>query len=281
MKKILVTGSGGYIGRHVVEQLLKLGHKVVAVDLFNSVWENNDSENLVVVNESVFNYSETAFERYGKPDVCIHLAWRNGFSHNADSHLLDFSDHFKFLKSLIDSGIKAVSVMGTMHEIGYYEGAVDENTPCNPMSNYGIAKNALRQALIQAIKDTETKLYWLRAYYILGDDIKNHSIFSKLLEMDKQGKKTFPFNSGKNKYDFINVDDLAYQISVASTQSEVDGIINVCTGRPVSLGERVEEFIKDNNLSIKLEYGAFPDREYDSPAIWGDSTKIEKIIKNM
>jgi len=36
--------------------------------------------------------------------------------------------------------------------------------------------------------------------------------------------------------------------------------------------------IKENNLDIKLEYGAFPDRPYDSPGVWGDATKIQKIL---
>ena len=43
------------------------------------------------------------------------------------------------------AGLPSVSVMGSMHEIGRWEGAVDENTPANPLSNYGVAKNALRQ----------------------------------------------------------------------------------------------------------------------------------------
>ena len=57
--------------------------------------------------------------------------------------------------------------MGTMHEIGFWEGAVDENTPCNPLSQYGIAKNALRQSLLLLTQNSDVKIYWLRAYYIL------------------------------------------------------------------------------------------------------------------
>ena len=45
--------------------------------------------------------------------------------------------------------------MGTMHEIGYWEGAIDENTPCNPLSMYGIAKDALRRCMIQYTQQKE------------------------------------------------------------------------------------------------------------------------------
>ncbi len=169
--------------------------------------------------------------------------------------------------------------MGSMHEVGYWEGAIDENTPCILISMYGIAKDALRRAMTIYTASKGCRLQWLRGFYILGDDKKNNSIFGKLLLAAEEGKKTFPFTTGKNKYDFINVDALSTMIATCITQSQVLGIINCCTGKPQSLAEKVEAFIKENNLNIKLEYGAFPDRPYDSPGIWGNATKIETIMR--
>lgn len=163
--------------------------------------------------------------------------------------------------------------------MGYWEGCVDENTPCNPLSMYGIAKNALRQELQLFCKDKDVNLHWLRAYYIYGDDTRGSSIFSKICQAVEDGKKEFPFTTGKNKYDFISIDRLAEQIFYASTQSEINGIINVCTGIPVPLEDKVEEYIKEHNYDIKLQYGAYPDREYDSPEIWGDVTRIKIIME--
>lgn len=103
----------------------------------------------------------------------------------------------------------------------------------------------MRQALLTYTKDKDVNIFWLRAYYILGDDKKNNSIFAKLLAAAEAGKKEFPFTTGKAKYDFIQVDELAKQIVAASTQDKYTGIINVCSGKPVSLGDRVEQFIKE------------------------------------
>ena len=94
----------------------------------------------------------------------------------------------------------------------------------------------------------------------------------------EEGKKQFPFTTGKNQYDFITVEELANQISAVVMQKEVAGIINCCTGKPMSLADRVEQFIKDNGLDIMLEYGAFPDRPYDSPCVYGDATTINMIL---
>lgn len=271
--KVVVTGASGYIGRHVVDALIKMHHEVIAVDMINK-GINTDATFL-----SLDIFSDDIYNKLGRPDACIHMAWKDGFNHASDAHMGMLSKHYAFIKNMIDGGVKYLSVMGTMHEIGYYEGCVDENTPTNPLSMYGIAKNALREASLLLGEKSNTALMWLRAYYILGDDSNNNSIFTKITQMEHEGKASFPFVSGKNKYDFINVDELAKQIATASTQSEITGTINCCSGKPVSLADKVNEFIEKNHYSIRPDYGKFPERPYDSPAIWGDNTKINLIME--
>lgn len=100
------------------------------------------------------------------------MAWRDGFVHNSVNHIGDLSSHYKFLVALMEQGLKHLAVMGTMHEVGYWEGKIDENTPCNPISMYGIAKDALRRSMIAYCKSNSILLQWLRGFYILGDDKK-------------------------------------------------------------------------------------------------------------
>ena len=272
--KILVTGAAGYIGRHVVKRCLNEGHDVYVSD-FQYKGIDDRAKRCDV---PLFSGEKDIYEKLGKPDVLIHLAWRDGFVHNSKAHMDDLSQHIIFLENMIDGGLKYLSVMGSMHEVGYWEGAVDENTPCKPMSMYGIAKNALRQTLMQYTKDKDVNLHWLRAYYIYGDDMRGSSIFAKICQAVEDGKKEFPFTSGKNLYDFISVDELAAQIVAASVQKKENGIINVCSGEPMSLAEKVEWYIDSHNFDIKLQYGAFPDRPYDSPGVWGDATRINRIM---
>lgn len=278
MKKyrVLVTGANGYVGRHVVKKLLDLGCAVIASD-FN--FDGVDSRAEYNFTE-LFSGHEDIYDEFGRPDAVVHLAWRNGFIHNDDSHINDLKNHYTFLKNMIAGGLKNITVMGTMHEVGYWEGAIDEDTPTNPSSLYGIAKNTLREIMPILCNGKDIAVKWLRAYYIMGDDLKNNSIFSKLVQKAEEGETTFPLNSGKNKYDFINVEELAEQISKAAIQTEITGTINCCTGCPIALGEKVEQFIKDKGYNISLEYGVFPDRPYDSPAVWGNPDKINKILKN-
>ena len=180
---------------------------------------------------------------------------------------------------MAESGVKKIVALGSMHEIGFYEGRITENTPCNPLSLYGISKNALRQALDLLCKQKNIFFQWVRGYYIVGNSDKGASIFSKITAAEKEGKEYFPFTSGKNQYDFIDYDDFCLQIANVVINNSVLGTINCCSGYPESLANRVERFLKENNYKIKLNYGEFPDRPYDSLAVWGDNSKIQKILK--
>ncbi|WP_369522341.1 NAD-dependent epimerase/dehydratase family protein, partial [Veillonella parvula] len=81
---------------------------------------------------------------------------------------------------MLEGGLKQIITMGSMHEVGYWEGAIDENTPTHPSSYYGIAKNALRD-ISKLLADANGACWqWVRAYYIYGDDLRGSSIFSKI-----------------------------------------------------------------------------------------------------
>ena len=273
--KILVTGANGYLGQGVVKKLLDNGCDVIATDI------NLDKvDNRAYKKEGNIFEIENPYEYFDKPEVLLHMAWRDGFVHYSEKHMLDLPLHYEFLKKMSEAKIKKIAVMGSMHEVGFWEGAINENTPCKPLSLYGISKNALRELLNVLAKQNGTEVQWLRGYYIVGNTKYGSSIFSKITKAVEDGEKEFPFTMGQNQYDFIDYKDFCEQVAQAVRQNEVMGIINICSGRPEKLADRVERFIKENNYEIKLKYGAFPDRPYDSKAVWGDNEKIN-IIKNI
>lgn len=271
--KILVTGANGYLGQGVVKSLLDKGIEVIATDF--KIDRVDDRAQKISAN--LFDIEEP-YEYFKKPDVVLHLAWRDGFIHYSDNHIIDLPNHYIFLQKMVKSGIKNIAVMGSMHEVGFWEGAIKENTPCNPLSIYGISKNALKDMVKMLAKQYNINYQWLRGYYIVGNSQYGSSIFSKITAAANEGKKEFPFTMGQNQYDFIDYEEFCYQVAETVSQDKINGIINICSGRPEKLADRVERFIKENNYDIKLIYGAFPDRPYDSKAVWGDNTKIGNIV---
>ncbi|WP_261806929.1 NAD-dependent epimerase/dehydratase family protein [Lapidilactobacillus luobeiensis] len=272
--KILVTGANGYLGQGIVKAILDNGHSVIATD-FKTQFIDDRAEKIA---GNLFEV-EDPYTTFGKPDVLLDLAWRDGFKHYSDAHIDDLPKHYHFIKKMIESGLEKIAVMGSMHEIGFFEGSINESTPCNPVTPYGISKNALRELTQMLASKYGTVFQWLRGYYIVGHSEFGSSIFSKLTAAANSGEKEFPFTLGQDQFDFIDYDVFCKQIAAAIGQNDVNGIIEICSGRPEKLADRVERFIRENNYSIKLKYGAFPDRPYDSKAIWGNNTKIQHILE--
>ena len=272
---VVVTGAAGYVGRHVVRALLGLGQEVVAVGRPGNTAGIDPRAQVVEADvlSAEFDVASLVDERTA---AVVHLAWQDGFVHNAPSHMLRLSDHFRFLTKAAELGAARIVPLGTMHEIGYWEGGITADTPTNPRSLYGVAKDALRRSLFLALPETE--IAWLRCYYIYGDDRNNSSIFTRLLEAVDAGKAEMPFTTGANRYDFIRVEELGRQIAIAATTAGFTGVINCSTGVPVTLADKVEGFIAENALPIRLKYGAFPDRPYDSPAVWGVADEILSVV---
>lgn len=273
--KILVTGANGFLRRGIVDEIIKTGHTVVAAGFET----NKVSSDAIRINGDMFEVADP-YEYYGQPDVLLHLAYKDGFVLNSEAHMQNLVKHTTFIDKMVSAGIKQVAVMGTMHEIGFFEGSVDENTPTHPMNFYGIAKNAIRDYTSLVTKNNDVIMQWLRAFYIVDGTAYGNSIFSKLFAAAERGDKTFPFTTGKSQYDFLDYGDFSRYVAAAVTQTEVQGIINISSGEPERLSDRVERFISDHHLNIKLDYGAFPDRPFDSKAIWGDNAKIQKILSN-
>lgn len=270
--KILVTGANGYLGQGVTKELLDRGFNVIANDFSDEKIDKR--ANIKVAN--LFEV-EDPYDYFEKPDILLHLAWRDGFVHNSINHVNDLPGHFLFIKKMIDSNIKHIAILGSMHEVGFYEGSIKEDTPTNPQSLYGISKDALRRMVELECKKKNTVYQWLRGFYIVGNSTSGSSIFSKITQAVSEGKKEFPFTLGLNQFDFIDYQLFANQVVDTVSQNRINGVINICSGRPEKLADRVERFIKENNYDIELKYGVFPDRPYDSKAIWGDDSKIKEI----
>ena len=199
--------------------------------------------------------------------------------------------HFKRLS--VDDGLSQNTVLaltqdhnnkiwvGTIDGLNWYEGSRFVSYYKAPDDTTSLANNHV----ISLHTDSKGTVWvgtqvGLSRYNIVGNSKYGSSIFSKITAAVEEGKKEFPFTLGQNQYDFIDYQDFCIQVAEAICQNKEQGIINICSGRPEKLADRVERFINENNYDIKLQYGVFPDRPYDSKAIWGDNTKISKILNN-
>jgi dTDP-6-deoxy-L-talose 4-dehydrogenase (NAD+) len=147
--------------------------------------------------------------------------------------LTDFPNHFLFLKNLADHGTHQFAIAGSFREYGAVNGMVDEHRPVKPDNYYTLAKLMLKQALEICFAGKGICLQWLRPFTVYGDDARNQSIFSKIMQWEAEGKTSFPFTDGSEQYDYISVDELAHQIAAIVGQTAVDGVIDCCSVNPI------------------------------------------------
>ena len=146
--KILVTGANGYIGQGVVKAILDSGNEVIATD-FSTQYVDERAKR---IDCNVFDI-DNPYEYFENPDVLLHLAWRDSFVHTSPFHIQDLPSHYAFLKKMVDEGIDRVCVMGSMHEIGFFEGSIHEDTPCHPKKLCGThdGKHKDKMAMVKRI----------------------------------------------------------------------------------------------------------------------------------
>lgn len=281
-KKVLLFGGTGYIGKHVLRELDERGFEIINATRRIPPKTMTRVGNVTSIYFDICNFSvnEDLYNYFLNPDVCIYLAWQDGFNHNSSSHISNLSSHFNVLKNLADNGLKDFSVVGSFREYGKSNGKVDQNKIVDPENLYVLGKLTLKKALELYCAKKDFVFRWLRPFTVVGDDIDSDSIFGKILRWEKEGKSSFPFTMGLEQYDFIDVRVLARMIVESSIQSNIQGVIDCGMGRAVSLRSKIEEFIQENNLSIRPDFGKFPSRTYDSPCIFADTKKIDRILAN-
>lgn len=250
MAKFIVTGASGYIAGYVANFLEEHGHEVVAPIRNGS--SHNLNPGVSVISGDLWEIEPAIWEKIAPDATLVHLAWQDGFIHNADSHLGLLSNHYNFVRRLISAGISRFVGLGSMHELGPVSGLVTEECLAVPVNQYGIAKNALRNSLRNLCEQSNVEYLWLRCFYILGDDHKNKSVFSKMLELEAEGAEYMPLTAGNARFDFIEVRDLAVLIAQAAQTPDVTGVLNLGSGQVVSLRERISA----SNLKTTLSWNS-------------------------
>ena len=281
--KVLVSGATGFIGNYVIRELLKWNDiKVIATSLdpikkvSNKEWFKDvkyKAQDLNEVKESYFTFFEN-------PDLLIHLSWQDLPNYNELFHIeRNLHTNYNFIKNMVQNGLRNLSVIGTCLEYGMQEGSLSEEMPTNPITAYGLAKDTLRKFIEELKKKFEFNFKWIRLFYIYGRGQNPKSILSQLDQALKNNEEVFNMSKGDQLRDYLQVEKVAEYIVQISLQNEINGIINCCSGDLVSIKQLVKNHLKKRKINIKLNLGYYDYPDYEPMAFWGDTRKLNSIIR--
>lgn len=217
--KFVVTGATGFIGREVVNSLLKQGHYVYCVCRPNSPKASvlPKHTNLSIVYATMADYSSLG-ERIANTDVLINMAW-DGITREGRNFPDVQRDNISYVLQTMDAakamGCKVFVETGSQAEYGIVNDIIKEETPCYPFSDYGKAKLALKEAASKHADEIEIKYLHLRIFSVYGENDHPWAMIplctSKMLN-----NEDVELSACQQKWNFLYVKDCAKQITLLS-----------------------------------------------------------------
>jgi nucleoside-diphosphate-sugar epimerase len=280
--KVLVTGATGFIGNYVVEQLLHHNCMVIASSAnsgkaLQAKWISRVK--YIPLDLANLDPSTDYYYYFDKPDRVIHLAWEGLPNYKSSFHVeINLPRHLAFLENLIQHGLKDLTVTGTCFEYGMQEGKLTEDMPALPANPYGEAKDRLRKALEQLQENFSFKFKWVRLFYMYGKGQNPNSLLSQLDKALSNGEPFFNMSGGEQVRDFMPVEIGAERIVRIALQNKVTGVINCCSGEPITVRKFVENYLETQHKKIELHLGFYPYPDYEPMRFWGDNSKLESIL---
>lgn len=262
---IALTGGSGFLGKHLIEVLLREGHNVTVLVRDEIKDSRINSIKLDLLQEP----SEEIKSKLKDVDAVIHLAatMPSKLSEGEDI-VVQNKIAAKNALSLVDS-TKLFILASSVDVYPYLDVVVDENTSLNPISAYGRSKMEAEEVCLQWSKrHPETALTILRFSHLYGPADTNHKMIDTLMRNALFGKKSVIYGDGNDKRTYLFMEDAAKAILLC-LKNKKSGIFNVGGNNFYSIKE-VITYIEEV-LGTKMAIETISDYEIPSNKKTGSS----------
>lgn len=276
MKKVIVTGASGFIGKHALSFLINKGYEVHGI-YYSKIIDN--IPNIIWHKANLLDPSETQalFDEI-KPSHLLHLAWdvSQGFRDSSSNFdWLDASIHI--LKVFEQNNGKRVVVAGTCFQYEFVDGVYSESkTPKNPFYTYGICKQKLNEFFNEYLKNTNLCGAWGYVFYPYGIGDSPNKLIPQAVQTLLNGAE-FKLSSGDQIKDYIYIKDVA-EAFVEILDSEIEGGINIGSGEGITVKDITLKLAKLLGKENLVKIGAVLSYSNEPKEIIADISKMKDIL---
>jgi nucleoside-diphosphate-sugar epimerase len=277
MKKILLTGGTGFVGRHCIPFLLEKGYEIHGVSskdmnkgLEGIQWHK---ANLLIVDQIKKVVEEI------KPTHLLHLAWYTvpGKYWNSEENLSWVQASIELIRQFTRNGGERIVVGGSCAEYDWRYGYCSEGiTPTTSSTVFGVCKNILQQLLrVFSIQECISHA-WARMFHVYGPYEHPDRLVAYVIRSLLKGEVA-RCSQGTQIRDFLHVSDVA-NACVRLLDSQVSGPVNIASGCSVTLREIIQKIGDGVGRPQFLEFGAIPISDNDPPFLSADITRLSREV---
>lgn len=279
MSTVLVTGGSGFIGRHAVPRLQADGFEVHLVTHRHPSDLDASFSGVQVHQCELLDLSEQgALMSRIRPTHLLHFAWctAHGLFWTSRENLRWVQASLELLRNFAECGGRRVVFAGSCAE---GDGSCDddlEETTARTRSLYGTCKSALQQMFAQYCRQERVSGGWGRIFFLYGPYETKGRLVPAVITALLEGRPA-RCTRGTQIRDFLHVEDVASAFC-AFLRGEVEGVVNIGSGRPVSIKEIVGMIADKIGRRDLVELDAIPTSEAEPPVLVADTRRLAREI---
>lgn len=273
--KVLLTGASGFLGRHVLDCLRSHGiSTVVAGRSLPTNVAKADFVQVDLLDQTEFGdlISESRVTHL------LHLAWyaEHGKYWSSPLNFRWTEATVRLVEAFCRSGGQKVVVAGTCAEYDWSYGYCREDvTPANPVTLYGIAKDATRRLTMAICAEHKIPCVWGRIFLPYGPGEDTRRLIPSLIDVFKGNRPPFGVNASAYR-DFLHVADLAESF-IHVLKKDTTGIYNLSSGRPVRIADVVRHIARSFNVNPDAILELSTERPGEPSFLVGDNCKLRSL----